>query len=192
MTDDSKSKYEFAYKTTLKKTYGLTDSWIKRLGEPDKVVPNPHYRNGPPSSLYRRTRVEEFIEANQEEYDKLQAKRAKLRAASQRVADKKRQETLSWAESVGIELLEDKLPKTYNGLCRACEEKFLTFIPFSADFSLTNNAIVAYIRHNFTNYEALLSQAEGRTGVGEAYWVIKARVNETVKKMLEVRYGVET
>ena len=50
---DDEGKY--CYKITLKRQYGLTDSWIKRLGEPDKQVANPHYSSGPPASLYLRS-----------------------------------------------------------------------------------------------------------------------------------------
>ena len=52
---------KYCYRTTLKIVYGLTESWIKRLGEPDKVVPNPH-RRSTNSYLYLRERVEMFIE----------------------------------------------------------------------------------------------------------------------------------
>ncbi len=53
----SAPKEELAYKSTLKKTYGLTDSMIARLGPPYKIVPNPHYRSKT-SSLYNRERLD--------------------------------------------------------------------------------------------------------------------------------------
>lgn len=54
-------------KTTLKKSYLLSDGWIKRLGAPDKEIDNPHsYRY--PIKLYSRQRVESFIAERAQEY----------------------------------------------------------------------------------------------------------------------------
>jgi hypothetical protein len=67
MSESGKSKADMVYKTTLKKTYGLTDGMIRRLGPPDKEVPNPRYRSLT-STLYNRSRVEAFIEEIGDEY----------------------------------------------------------------------------------------------------------------------------
>ena len=57
-TDDD---VEMVYKSTLKNEYGFTDKYIRILGEPDKQVPNPHYRSGSPASLYSVDRVNRFL-----------------------------------------------------------------------------------------------------------------------------------
>lgn len=55
-------------KITLKIKYKFSDSWIKRLGPPDKEVRNPYYSCSPSMKLYVEKRVVDFIEANKEDY----------------------------------------------------------------------------------------------------------------------------
>ena len=64
------SDQEFVYKSTLKERFGLTDSLIRKLGAPDKQVPNPHYRSGPPASLYAIDRVEAWCAEHSKEIEK--------------------------------------------------------------------------------------------------------------------------
>lgn len=82
--DDCKwqPKDEWICKTTLKKTYLLSNGWIKRLGEPDLITENPHHhmrdlrRNYSPANsrkfadmqLYSKQRVEAFLAEHAEEY----------------------------------------------------------------------------------------------------------------------------
>lgn len=67
--DDTKfyAPDQFLAKTTLKKTYLLSEGWIKKLGEPDKLADNPHSYTHP-IKLYSRKRVEKFLANNCEEY----------------------------------------------------------------------------------------------------------------------------
>lgn len=55
-------------KTTLRRTYLLSDHWIKRLGEPDCVADNPHHEKWTEMKLYSRQRVEAFLAQHAEEY----------------------------------------------------------------------------------------------------------------------------
>jgi len=55
-------------KLTLRTTYLLSERWIKRIGEPDRVCDNPYYRSRAPMLLYSRQRVEKFLADNAEEY----------------------------------------------------------------------------------------------------------------------------
>lgn len=82
--DDCKwqPKDEWICKTTLKKTYLLSNKWIKRLGEPDIITENPHHRKFcggiiPPQTLpykfadmqlYSKQRVEAFLASHLYEY----------------------------------------------------------------------------------------------------------------------------
>lgn len=50
---------QMIYKSTIKKEFGLTEREIERLGEPDKVVKNPHYRSKS-AYLYALDRVAAF------------------------------------------------------------------------------------------------------------------------------------
>lgn len=55
-------------KTTLKRTYLLSDGWIKRLGEPEVITENPHHHKFADMQLYSKQRVEAFLADNAEEY----------------------------------------------------------------------------------------------------------------------------
>lgn len=48
----------------------LSKTWIKKLGDPDLILDNPHYRNGSDMFLYKQSRVEQFLAENAEEYAK--------------------------------------------------------------------------------------------------------------------------
>ena len=59
-------KTDWAYKSTIKQEYGLTDTQINKAVEAGLVksreVPNPHYHSGPPSTLLLREDVAKNVE----------------------------------------------------------------------------------------------------------------------------------
>lgn len=55
-------------KSTLKDRYLLSDSWIKRIGNPDLICDNPHHHRWSSMRLYSRQRVEQFLADNAKEY----------------------------------------------------------------------------------------------------------------------------
>lgn len=59
---------QYLCKTTLKKTYLLSEGWIKQLGKPDLRVKNPHHRKFFKMQLYSRQRVEAKLAELAEEY----------------------------------------------------------------------------------------------------------------------------
>lgn len=58
----------FIAKVTLRSRYLLSEGWIRRLGEPDRRVLNPHHEGFNEMCLYSRQRVEAFLAKNAEEY----------------------------------------------------------------------------------------------------------------------------
>src|SRR6185369_8921332 len=66
---------DYITKSTVKSDYGLTDSMLKELGEPDKLAPNPHYRSSAPMQLYLRERVEKWAAENVERIAKAASRR---------------------------------------------------------------------------------------------------------------------
>ena len=64
-------------KTQLKEKYLLSDGWIKRIGEPDRLLDNPHYRNAASIKLYSRKRIDNFLADNAEKYAEWLDKRDK-------------------------------------------------------------------------------------------------------------------
>ena len=149
-----KNEKEFVYKSTVRHTYGLTPSMIDELGEPDRYVDNPHYKTGPPASLYRIDRVETWIEENQERVDKARASRARRSAAQLKLWDERRkrerQEAMDWVHSVPVTTTKE-LP---NDLLDATMKRFgLTELNFAK-----SKALRATVRHERTNYNDLLHQ----------------------------------
>jgi hypothetical protein len=187
MNNDEK----YMYKTTIKEVYGLTDSWIKRLGDPDKQVSNPHYGSGPPASLYLISRVEYLIDENREEYEKLQERRIKRRKIAQAVADRLRKETVEWAEGIEVHKVGN-LPRSRQELEKRTINQYLEFRwamrgDYIADetlFTMSHNALIAYLRHNHTNYDFLLNKISGRVGIGNAYMIIRNRCDELAEQLL--------
>jgi hypothetical protein len=173
-------KKEFVYKTTLKTVYGFTDSMIADLGDPDKYVKNPHYKTGPRSSLYRIERIERWCDDNRERLEAAPAKRAKRTEAAQRANQTKFDQIIEWAESVELEFeplasYDDawNSAETYYALSEWADSGYVSW-----------NGVIAYMRHNCTNYDALLRQIKGLVGTHEAYTIIRRRVDDLVEKWL--------
>lgn len=110
-------KNDFMYKSTVRAVYGLSDAWMTRLGTPDREVPNPHYRSGPPSSLYSIARVEELLAEHAEEYAVHLAKRERRSVAAKARSQRADDELAEWARSVPI--THDLWP---TDLATACQE----------------------------------------------------------------------
>jgi len=184
------SQTEYVYKTTLKEVYGLTDNWIKRLGEPDKVVKNPHYRSKH-SYLYLRRRVEAFLDAHQEEYERFLEGRAARSAKMQMITDRRVQELLTWVQKSPVQV--DKLPRKLADLKQRVVNDYMLWMFNRSnrddEFTMTPKAIIAYVRHVLTNYEGLLAEIEGKPGCHVAYQVIRARIDTIVEKQLDDAYG---
>lgn len=151
----------YIYKSTVKNIHGFSDSWIKALGKPDRLVPNPHYSSGPPSSLYLRKRVEAFIELHADAYSRRLRERhnrsaAAKKAARPKVEERHRREAeiFKWALEVPIHLQE--LPEEPATLTRIANESFDELAlnrdnPKAYTRQLTRAGIVAFVRHERTN-----------------------------------------
>ena len=178
---------DYIYKTTLRRLYGLSDAWIRRLGAPDKTCPNPHYKTGPAAQLYSRARVEAFIEANQAEYEKFLQGRQIRSDRMKVIAWAMAKELMEWAEKVEIEI--KPLPLLAD-LEAAAEQDFYLYNWGNGrdlDWYPSPGAIVAYVRHNLSNYHELLASLDGKPGGREAYAVLRNRVNQVIYE----RFGYE-
>lgn len=180
---------EYVYKSTLRDIYGLPDSWIARLGEPDKRVSNPHHRTGPQAALYLRSRVEDLIEENRADYDALQAKRAARSARATVAVQARIDRLLDWAGWVELRL--DELPE-YDELVRDATRNHVAFHLerdgyADDDWQPTPGALRAYVRHNLTNYESVIASLEAQPGCHEAYQIVRARVDRLIDEALRVR-----
>jgi hypothetical protein len=70
--DPKECKWEapdhYITKGKLQSAFELSDSWVKRLGKPDLICENPHYKNSNPMLLYSTKRVTNFLADHAEEY----------------------------------------------------------------------------------------------------------------------------
>lgn len=174
--------HEYVYKVTLKAVYGLTDKLIRDLGEPDRTVPNPHYRSGPPASLYKVERVERWIDEHSEEVDRAREQHIARSSRALAAAAVKRAETRAWAKQVPLEWLGDIPPRI------AEEARMYYLMRYDSLAELSTSALIAYVRHNLTNYEELLAELAGRIGCAEGYLIIRKRVDALVEGGLAKRH----
>jgi hypothetical protein len=167
----------YVYKTTLKTVYGLTDGLIAKLGEPDKRVPNPHYRKaGAPSALYLVERVEQFIDTHAAELAHVRALRAKRSAAMTAVMQRRREAAEAWARTVPLQIAP--LPRLHT--LAGDVHDYYAAISGEHRSHIHDNGYIAYIRHNYTNYDAVLIELEQRpdqVGSDAAYVIIRERID---------------
>lgn len=180
----------FVTLTDLKKEYRLSQKWIELLGPADKEKKNPHYRCAAPMKLYRKSRVDEFCKIHGEEYVKQRAKAEKRSRRSREVSDKKFEETLEYAQTVLIKL--GSFPRNLRQTCfdhleyRAFERGWYDYIP-----KVTERQVVNMLRHEYTNYHALLNSLFRRIGRWDAYPIIKDRVNRAICDRIGILFTIE-
>lgn len=174
MSDKSTDK-KYIYKSTVKKIYGLTDAMIRGLGEADKLVPNPHHVSGPKASLYLIERVERWCEENSERLAEAARKRVERSAHSLAIADKAKAEMERWAQTVEIHV-----PDLPRDIWQQAERHY-SFAREPSFQPVNENGVIAYVRHNLTNYESLLQETVGKVGCNVAYPIIKDRVNQAIR-----------
>lgn len=167
-------------KSTLKKDYGLTDSMIAKIGDPDATKPNPHYRQGAPMKLYERARVEQWIAQHQ---DMLQ-RSAPRKAAAQKAVETKRQNAQEMINEALSDLQLRPIPPDIDSRTQAY--LFARYPDY--DGYVTPKAIAAHIRHNYTNYENLLLKIKGKVGAGNLY----AQIKEALNQRIEEHYGYKS
>jgi hypothetical protein len=173
---------KYVYKSTLSKEFGLSPSLIDEIGEPDKFVPNPHYRSGPEASLYAVERVEQWIQANQDRVDEARAARAKRSESARRVHEKRRSEkrvkALDWVRHVPLEidaLPEDLLSKAqkHYGLRKQIHIR-------------TEKGLLAFVRRYLSNYGRLRSEISDHDWwvQDELYAELRSRIDNETKRRL--------
>jgi hypothetical protein len=168
----------YVYKMTLRTTYGLTDAMIAQLAPPDKQVPNPHYRSGPPSSLYLIARVESWIDAHQAEVDAARARRAAHSSRMTAQAAERRRQLLAWAETVPV--VVEPLPED---IWRQAHYYYASWERWDGG-AVGIGGVLAFLRHQYTDYHTLLAQLEGKPGADAAYLIVKRRVMQAAAEAL--------
>lgn len=160
---------ELITKTQVREEYGLTEALLRRLGEPDALRPNPHYRSAAPMQLYRRDRVAAWVEENAA----LLESRQSARAAAARASATKRERARAEVAALVAELRMDPTPS--RAKLRADAQSFLwgRYGHRGYDGEVTDRALCSHIRHRYTNYESILSVVKGKVGAGDLYAAVK-------------------
>ena len=168
------------------KARGWTDALIRQLlGEPDRLVDNPHYRSAAPMRLYALTRVE-AVEASHA-WQETQGARHARKDAAQRATQTKREALLR--AIAALDILVAVLPEA-ELTARACDhynamqderERWdsLPATPQShPDF--LRRITVNMLRHRYSSYERQLATVYGKVGVREAYAQINQKVYDAI------------
>ncbi|MHA2231013.1 MAG: hypothetical protein ACXAB4_00755 [Candidatus Hodarchaeales archaeon] len=181
--DSSQRKTLYMTITRAKAHFGLTDSMFRDIGEPDLIRPNPHYRSAAPMRLYLIERLENWVTKNLERVEKAIIRRKKLSAAQQAVHERKRQEMQKLADSWEPRFLA-RIPGNVCDLAR--EHYYLRYIDF--DGTLTESGLVAFVRHNFTDYDDFLGripQYKGQTGNYLLYLTLREKVDDMIVEWIQ-------
>lgn len=185
---------DLIYAFALKRVYRLSNAWIRRLGPPDRFVAGNPRRHSHGVGVYDRARIEVYLEEHHEEYLALllaQAERSRQEGAQecQRAAM-----LTQWAETVEI-LVIAPLPVEMSRLRREAERVFLascTPAEKIRGFKFTKRAVVAHVRHHYTNYHALLLKFDrAKQSSTAAYLILRNRVNRLVTRLVAQQYGSE-
>jgi len=180
---EKKSLYVTA--TRAKREYFLTDAMIKMIGEEDKTSPNPHYRSSGPMRLYLIERIEKWVAENADLVDKSRGRREKLSKAQLKIHAEKREKmkelAASWKPKIYLRgIAIDEVAK------KAGSYYYFRYDDF--DGEVTRQGLIAYIRHEYTDYEDFLSKIndnKGKTGVGLLYLPLRTKADEMISKYLD-------
>ena len=181
---------EYLPDATVRRIYGLPPTWIRQLGRPDQIKPDPR-RPTTAIALYSRRRVEAFLEARQAACLRMLVAQARRHCRQQLEACRQAQALITWARTV--EIVVAALPETMNELKQETAASFLARFDHSSgcSFVLTEKAVVAHLRHNHTNYHRLLARLRRGSGSPVAYLILKRRVNQAVRSKVRQQYGAE-
>lgn len=175
--------------STLKER-GWTDSIIKEMKlYPDKTTPNPHIINSAPMKLYNKKRIEEL--ENTEEFKNLRAKSRSKNKGAIKAERSVRGKLYSYVETVEIETkyasepeLTDSAIFSYNLLHSNDSER----ASINSDKLFLNQIREEYIIHNLTNYDAIIAEIDGHSGISEeVYKYLEKRIRGRCKKEWKAR-----
>jgi len=152
-------------KTGVKNKYRFPESWIKRLEEFDKRVPNPlPGRQDVSMHLLSSTRVEAFIAEHREEYESMLLRWEKLSLAASKAAQQKREETLEWARTVDLGIRSE--PEDL----QAAADKYYR------RNGVNGRGILDMLLHAYTDYGDLYEYLWGQVGKEEAIFILCERI----------------
>lgn len=166
------------------KARGLTPKLIKRfLGQPERTVPNPHYRSAAPMQLWS---PETVLKAEQNPAFQEALVQAKRRQGGARKGVLRRRElTLELARNLPLQI--ERIP--LDELLRLVREDYLArkgawvdLEPWGKPAPLRDRLCVNYLRHQASEYDLHLETLHGRTGIAQAYLVLWERIVRDIEE----------
>lgn len=160
-------KPEYLTSSRIKSEFGLTDTQIRSLGEPDATRQNAYYRSAPPMKLYLRQRVEQWIAEHEEEITQSQSRKQATQKAVHTKREAAKAEIANLVRSLELNPIQS-LPKVRKEAAYFFFQRYEDF-----DGEVTEKALCSFIRHNYTNYEEILSAVKGKVGASALYENVK-------------------
>jgi hypothetical protein len=117
--------------------------------------------------LYLRQRVEQWIAGHQEEITQSQSRKQKAQKAVHTKREAAKAEIADLVRSLELDPIQSlsKVRKEAAHFFFQCYEDF--------DGEVTGKGLCSFIRHNYTNYEEILSAVKGKVGASELYENVK-------------------
>lgn len=170
---------------------GWTPAMVDRLlGEPDRLVRNPHYLSSAPARLYALARVE--VAEGTPEFVTLRAIATRRSAAAREAADRRRQTVLARIAAVRIPVpqlsrraLAELAVEHRNHRDEERSWDRFDHVPNPATVAEADPAAlvrwqVNYLRHVLTDYDRLLDGLFRATGRIEAERLLRERVYQAI------------
>lgn len=183
---------EYITAAGIKEKHGLTSAFIARLGNPDKIATNPHYKSASPMKLYKIDRVEQLIadlkETDPGFFEKMERRRE---AAAKSVSTKRDSMDKLASELIASLVIRDYDAKKIPARAKRqfLEHEMATRGDDWREWHGGVNANIAFIRHELTNYHDVLDKIARKVGAGDAYERIKAALNSKIVEDYERRLG---
>lgn len=189
---ENKSLDSYLCKSQIIERDNWTEMAIKELlGEPDKTKPNPKYKRAAPMKLYLESRVD-AAEQN-EDFQMFVTKNSKRRAGAKLAIVTKTNKAIEYASNIEIEVpsypkktIIELACQSYNSFQLYKQLNSRNHIYYhdeatpDSDVDFLERICVNYIRHQLTKYEEELNNIKGVVGKGEAYAILKKRINSAI------------
>ena len=187
-TKQTITKNEYYTKTAIRQDHGFSENLIKELlGEADKRSRNPYSRKKPDVQLYLIERVEECKKL--EAWINYQETRKRRSESAEKTQEAKREKTLELAKTCPINWKEytpintqEAIQEGWDAWTYMKNERSNIYEFGTPDKETLHRWAVNYLRHNCITYEETLFDTKGRTGVDQAYYIIKDRCLDMISK----------
>lgn len=167
----------------LKSEYFFTDSLLKKwLGEPDSIVANPHYGSAAPMRLHRIGKILLLRTLPDVEQDLAKiADKRESRSETAKIAARAKRD--AWIAAFNKTKVSYHFPKTYAAAEKAARERGGQGVAewSDTDIATRHRWTVNMLRHEFTNYDAILALAlpPGMAGQ-QCYYTVKCRILQKI------------